>query len=302
MLSKIVTDIRTNWAISDRERDEGLTTPEDITRHDDISYGPYGEWNLLDIYHKKDVNTCQPTIVNIHGGGWVYGTKEIYQFYCMSLAQRGFTVVNFNYRLAPENKYPAALEDINSVFCFLKEHGKEYYVDTENLLVVGDSAGGQLASHYLTIFTNPEFAKLFTFQTPDVKVRAVALNCGVYDTRNCVDTEVDEYLLEYIDKEKLTKDMWESLDTIKYMTSDFPPAFVMSAYHDFLVADAEPMYRHLQSLSVPCELRIYGSKEQEEIAHVFHVNIRLPEAGKCNDEECEFFKRFVGCKPMTKNV
>lgn len=302
MLSKIVTDIRTNWAISDRERDEGLTTPEDITRHDDISYGPYGEWNLLDIYHKKDVNTCQPTIVNIHGGGWVYGNKEIYQFYCMSLAQRGFTVVNFNYRLAPENKYPAALEDINSVFCFLKEHGKEYYVDTENLLVVGDSAGGQLASHYLTILTNPEFAKLFTFQTPDVKVRAVALNCGVYDTRNCVDTEVDEYLLEYIDKEKLTKDMWESLDTIKYMTPDFPPAFVMSAYHDSLVANAEPMYRHLQSLSIPCELRIYGSKEQEEIAHVFHVNIKLPEAGKCNDEECEFFKRFVGCKPMTKNV
>lgn len=302
MLSKIVTDIRTNWAISDRERDEGLTTPEDITRHDDISYGPYGEWNLLDIYHKKDVNTCQPTIVNIHGGGWVYGTKEIYQFYCMSLAQRGFTVVNFNYRLAPENKYPAALEDINSVFCFLKEHGKEYYVDTENLLVVGDSAGGQLASHYLTIFTNPEFAKLFTFQTPDVKVRAVALNCGVYDTKNCVDTGVDEYLLEYVDKEKLTKDMWESLDTIKYMTSDFPPAFVMSAYHDFLVANAEPMYRHLQSLSIPCELRIYGSKEQEEIAHVFHVNIKLPEAGKCNDEECEFFRRFVGCKPMTKNV
>ena len=61
MLSKIVTDIRTNWAISDRERDEGLTTPEDITRHDDISYGPYGEWNLLDIYHKKDRRATMPT-------------------------------------------------------------------------------------------------------------------------------------------------------------------------------------------------------------------------------------------------
>lgn len=302
MLSRIVTDLRKNWAIIDRERDEGLTTPEDITRHDDISYGPYDKWNLLDIYHKKDVNTSQPTIVNIHGGAWVYGTKEVYQFYCMSLAQRGFTVVNINYRLAPENKYPAALKDINSVFCFLKEHGKKYYVDTENLFVVGDSAGGQLASHYLTIFTNPEFAKLFSFQVPDVKVRAVALNCGVYDTKNCVDAGVDEYLLEYVDKEKLTKDMWESLDTIKYMTPDFPPAFVMSAYHDFLVANAEPMYRHLQSLSIPCELRIYGSKEQEEIAHVFHVNIRLPESKKCNDEECEFFGRFVTCKQKTKNV
>ena len=302
MLSRIVTDLRKNWAIIDRERDGGLTTPENITRHDDISYGPYGEWNLLDIYHKKDVNTCQPTIVNIHGGGWVYGNKEIYQFYCMSLAQRGFTVVNFNYRLAPENKYPAALEDINSVLCFLREHGKEYYVDTENLLVVGDSAGGQLASHYLTILTNPEFAKLFSFQTPDVKVRAVALNCGVYDARKCAQTEGDEYFHEYIGKEKLTKELLESLDTIKYMTSGFPPTFVMSAYHDFLVTNAEPMYHHLQSLSIPCELRIYGSKEQKEIAHVFHVNIKLPEARKCNDEECEFFGRFVACKSKLKNV
>lgn len=293
MLSKIVTDIRTNWAISDRERDEGLTTPEDIARYDDISYGSYGEWNLLDIYHKKDVKACQPTIVNIHGGGWVYGNKEIYQYYCMSLSQRGFTVVNFNYRLAPENKYPAALQDINRVFWFLKEHGKEYYVDTENLFVVGDSAGGQLASQYLTILTNPEFAKLFAFQTPDVRVRAAALNCGVYDTRNYIATGADEYLLEYVDKEKLSEDMLEGLDTIKYMTSDFPPAFVMSAYYDFAVANAEPMYRHLQSLSVPCELKIYGSKEQEEIAHVFHVNIKLPEAEKCNDEECAFFRRFV---------
>lgn len=304
MLSRIVTDIRTNWAVSDKKRDEGLTTPEDVIRHDDISYGPYGKWNLLDIYHKKEVNACQPAIVSIHGGAWVYGTKEIYQYYCMSLAQRGFTVVNFNYRLAPENKYPAALEDINRVFCFLKEQGKEYYVDTDNLFVVGDSAGAQLASQYLTIFTNPEFARLFDFRTPDVRVRAAALNCGLYDTRKCAEFQLDEYFLEYTGRELsgAAGNILESLDTIKYMTPDFPPAFVMSAYHDYLLANAEPMYRHLQSLSVPCELRIYGGKEQEEIAHVFHVNGKLEEAKKCNDEECAFFRRFAACKQKAKNV
>lgn len=141
VLSKAVQKIRTEWAISDAKRDEGLTTPDNMVRHDNISYGSYGEWNLMDIYYTKEVSAPQPVIINIHGGGWVYGNKEIYQFYCMSLAQRGFTVVNFNYRLAPENRYPAALEDINSVFCFLKEEGAKYMADIHNVFVVGDSAG-----------------------------------------------------------------------------------------------------------------------------------------------------------------
>lgn len=297
MVSRAVADIRKNWAESDRKRDEGLTTPENIVRHDNISYGPYGDANLLDIYYTEDTVKKQPAIVNIHGGAWVYGSKEIYQFYCMGLAQRGFTVVNINYRLAPENKYPAALEDINRVFCFLKEKGEEYFVDTDNLFVAGDSAGGQLASHYLAIFTNPEFAKLFMFKTPDVTIRAAALNCGLYDARKCAEYGLDEPFLEYIGKAEWEKsgkgeEIMESLDTMKYLTGDFPPSFIMSAYHDFLLENAQPMYEKLTGLGVPCEIKIYGSKEQEEIAHVFHVNCKLEEAAKCNDDECAFFKKF----------
>ena len=74
----------------------------------------------------------------------------------MRLAQRGFTFVNFNYRLAPEYKYPTALEDINQVFLFIRDHAEEYAIDTNNIFVVGDSAGAQLATQYLIICTNPE--------------------------------------------------------------------------------------------------------------------------------------------------
>ena len=163
MISEVVRDIRINWKISDDKRDEGLTTPEDIIRFDNISYGPYGDANLLDIYHQKKVTKPQKTIISIHGGGWVYGSKEQYQFYGMRLAQRGFTFVNFNYRLAPEYKYPTALEDINQVFLFIRDHAEEYAIDTNNIFVVGDSAGAQLATQYLIICTNPEYAKHFTF-------------------------------------------------------------------------------------------------------------------------------------------
>lgn len=298
VISKAVQDIRTNWAISDAERDEGLTTPEDIKRYDNISYGPHDVWNLLDIYHQKDVTGPMPVIVNIHGGGWVYGNKEIYQFYCMNLAQRGFTVVNFNYRLAPEVKYPAPLEDINGVMTFIKEHAKEYYMDTDNVFVVGDSAGGQLASQYLTIYSNPDYAAFFDFEVPDIKIRAAGLNCGLYDVKKSIEVGLEERIKDYVGEENYSKvlgkgTVLESLDVVGNITKDFVPSFVMSAVNDFLVAHAEPMYKHLKNLGVDCDMKIYGSKEQEEVAHVFHVNIKLEEARKCNDDECAFFRKHM---------
>lgn len=295
-LSEKVMDIRVNWAISDAKRDEGLTTPEDIRRFDNIAYGPYGDENLLDIYVQKSVGTPRPTIVNIHGGGWVYGKKEIYQFYCMSLAQRGFTVVNINYRLAPENRFPAAVEDINRVMEFLEKEGAQYFADKKRLILVGDSAGGQLVSHYAAILTNPEFAKKFAFAVPKVTVKAVGLNCGTYDGRAmAADPEKDELFLEYLGcvGKKAPEELADLVDTLKYMTGNFPPAYVMSAVNDFLAPAVEPMYQHLKKLGVPCEQKIYGSKEEKEIAHVFHVNCKLREAQKCNDDECAFFRRFV---------
>lgn len=294
-LSEQVLDIRTNWAISDAKRDEGLTTPDDIKRFDDISYGPYGDANLMDIYVNQSATSLQPTIFNIHGGGWVYGSKEIYQFYCMSLAQRGFTVVNINYRLAPENRFPAALVDINGALNYVAEHGEEYFIDKDRMVLIGDSAGAQLASHYSTIFTNPDLNKLFGFDLPDITIKALGLNCGSYDGRNMILDGIETLFLEYIDAidKEATEETMEKLDTLKYLTDKFPPAFIMSAQNDFLLPKAEPMYKFLKSKGVPCEMKIYGRKEQEEIAHVFHVNIRLHEATECNDDECDFFRKYV---------
>lgn len=294
-ISENVKNIRINWALGDKERDEGLTTPDDIKRFDDISYGPYGTENLLDIYVMKNVTKPGPTIVNIHGGGWVYGSKEVYQFYCMSLAQRGFTVVNINYRLAPETLFPGAVEDINAAITFLEKEGYKYYVDKDRLVLVGDSAGGQLVSHYATILTNPEFAAKFDFKTPDVTVKAVGLNCGAYFTRDMATNRDDDVFLEYLGcvEKEVPEELIDRVDTIKYMTSDFPPAFVMSTECDFLLHMAAPMAEHLKSLSVPYELKIYGAKDRPEIGHVFHVNCRLEEAKICNDEEAEFFSKYV---------
>lgn len=96
-MSKASDFVRTNFKAGDDIRDAGLATPEDIIRYDDIVYGVDPKWQSLDVYRPKAAEGQKlPVIVSVHGGGWVYGDKERYQFYCMSLAQRGFAVVNFS--------------------------------------------------------------------------------------------------------------------------------------------------------------------------------------------------------------
>lgn len=284
-------EMRRSMAENDAKRDAGLVPPENIERRLDIKYGPYDE-NLLDVYYLKGTDKPLPVIVSIHGGGWVYGDKELYSHYCMRLAQRGFSVVNFTYRLAPENKYPAPLEDSCAVFHWIMENAGDYFLDTKNIFVLGDSAGGQLCHQMCTIATSPKYAELFSFKLPEnLKINACALNCGVYIIGAPKYGKVPDAYSAYLPENY--KEMLPQFKVMKNMTSDFPPAFVMSAYYDFLKIMAKPMYRKLKRLGVDTELHIYGKKGEKHMGHVFHVNCYLDEAVVCNDDECNFFRRYI---------
>lgn len=298
--NKAVDEIRMNFFLGDRIRDAGLLIPVGIESLEDISYGPYGTWNLLDVYRKeclKGHHGLQPVIVNMHGGGWAYGDKELYKYYCCDLANRGFTVVNYNYRLTPEYHFPASMEDTAAVFRWIAEHALEYELDVNNVFVVGDSAGGQMASMFLTLMTSPEYRKLFDIDIPydKVTVRGVGLNCGVYDVKAELEAGGEDLFATYLgeafknDREKVL----EQVNAVGYITKDFPPAYVMTAANDFLKDLAEPMADLLASQGVEVECHLYGEEKQAYMGHVFHCNLRLKEAILCNDDECEFFKEHI---------
>ncbi len=269
---------RLMFGISDRQRDCGLTTPETVLRIDDQRYGD-DPMQVFDVYCPKGTTGALPTIVSIHGGGYTYGDKNVYQYYCMSLAERGFTVVNFSYRLAPRHKYPAPIEDTNALMTYVLAHAEQYHIDPNNIFFVGDSAGGQLNAQYCTAVTNPAYAERLRLVIPAFTLRATALNCGVYD-KNDITSSMQYYLANEQDADEL--------DLFPYITADFPPAFVMSATGDLCLPFAKPMHDFLQAQGVESELHIYGD-ENEKPPHVFHVNIKTALAARCNDEECAFF-------------
>ena len=295
LIQKIAANkIRKEFGGFDKKRDEGQTTPSDIKRFDNIKYGDdpkWPQWQLLDVYRPKDVEGKLPVIVSVHGGGWVYGNKDVYQFYCMKLAQRGFAVVNFSYRLAPEEIFPAAIEDTEKVFNWICNNADQYGLDLNNVFAVGDSAGAHLLSLYASAVSNDEYAKNYPFiQKKNLTLRGVALNCGKYKLKVPGDDKNITLLVKGYLPHHGTDEELDMVDGSAHVTKNFPPAFVMTCNGDFLYSQADYMTKALETAGVQYEYHCYGTDEKP-LWHVFHCDPKLEEAVVCNDEECAFFKK-----------
>jgi len=292
-MSQISEMIRKDFKKGDDIRDAGLTTPEDILRYDDIPYGPDPAWQSLDVYRPKTADGEKlPVIVSVHGGGWVYGDKERYQFYCMSLAQRGFAVVNFTYRLAPEHKFPAPLEDTNSVFSWVLANGEQYGLDTAHVFAVGDSAGAHILGLYANVCANPQYAAGYSFRPPEgFRPAAIALNCGVYHIDTSKQDLTTALMGDFLPDQGSPQEL-ERIDVTRHITDGYPPVFCMTCTGDFLKDQAQILTAKLLAENVPFVCRFYGDKENQ-LPHVFHCNVRSEDAKRCNDEECGFFRQFL---------
>lgn len=97
--------------------------------------------------YSPTIGTPLPTLLYFHGGGWVVGSLDSHDRLCRALANAsGFHVISVDYRLAPEHKYPAAVEDAEAAYLYIREHAHEFDVAETQIYVGGDSAGGNLSA------------------------------------------------------------------------------------------------------------------------------------------------------------
>ncbi|MCR5230241.1 MAG: alpha/beta hydrolase [Solobacterium sp.] len=294
-MSYISETLRTRFGETDTLRDKGLTTPGDIQRFDNIVYGEDPVSQILDVYRPKNETGLLPVIVSVHGGGWVYGDKERYQFYCMNLAQRGFAVINFTYRLAPEHKFPCGLEDTCRTFEWAGKHASEYGFDMDHLFAAGDSAGANLLELYCAACINTDYRSRLAFPVKDYYLpKAVALNCGVHVITVSEDPD-DRFntllMADYLEG-KGTAGELRMVNISDVITKDFPPAYIMTAEEDFLKFQLPAVVGMFLKNNIPFTAKCFTSSS-EKLGHVFHLNIRSEAARLCNDEECAFFRSFL---------
>ena len=95
----------------------------------------------------RQANGLAPCLVFFHGGGWVIGDLDSHDVVCRKLADAGeLIVISVDYRLAPEHKFPAAVDDAIAATAWIATQAKQLGIDAARLMVGGDSAGGNLAA------------------------------------------------------------------------------------------------------------------------------------------------------------
>jgi gluconolactonase len=119
--------------------------PDTVKAELDITYGKTPEQELkLDIYRPKSGGDKLPACVLVHGGGWTGGNKEKFRPLAIALAEKGYVVVNIEYRLAPAAKYPAGVQDCSLAVRWVRANAKRFGLDPQRIGAWGGSAGGHL--------------------------------------------------------------------------------------------------------------------------------------------------------------
>lgn len=210
----------------------------------------------LDIYRPRDRRTGCPTLLQIHGGAWILGSKNEQGIPLMTqMASRGWVCVSVDYRLSPHATFPDHLIDLKRALRWIREHGVEYGANPDFIAVTGGSAGGHLASLVALTANDPSLQP--GFEDVDTSVRACVPFYGVYDFTDRHGVYRHRGLAELLEKRVMKAalhedpDAYEKASPLSRVHADAPPFFVIHGDKDTLVpvAEARNFFRSLKELS-----------------------------------------------------
>lgn len=205
-----------------------------------ITYLTASNWDAkLDVYTPANPAGPVPTVVFIHGGGWVGGTKEGSVLHILPYLEMGFAVVNVEYRLGRVALAPAAVEDCRCALRWVIRNAKQNNFDISKLIVTGHSAGGHLA---LTTGMLTDAAGLDR-QCPGteaLKVAAIINWYGITDVGDLLDgPNMKTYAVQWLGSLENRYDIAKRVSPLNYVRAGLPP--ILTIHGD---ADPTVPYQH----------------------------------------------------------
>lgn len=214
-----------------------------------------------------------PVLVDVHGGGWITGDKHWRRGLNRAFADMGLCVISPNYGLSPRFKYPECVKHLFACFKWICDHAEERRLDLDNVLITGDSAGGQLACLVLAIQNNAEVkARIGAVDSP-LRFKGGMLVCGAYDpdsmAKNILSNKLFLEMTGYGRKHLREFKDYDLMNPVNFVDKDFP-ADVMVAYgrfDAFVGGNEKILFKRLNELGIP--YREYRAKGAGE--HCFHL-------------------------------
>lgn len=236
-----------------------------------ITYLTANNWEAkLDVYVPRSAGP-HPTVLHIHGGGWVGGSRESTMLRALPYLEMGLAVVNISYRLGRVSPAPAAVEDCLCALRWVIRHAKEYGFDVNRIVTTGYSAGGHLA---LTTGMIPASAGMDRQcpGTEPLKVAAIVNWYGITDVADLLEgANMKPYAVEWLGSRPDRIDAAKRLSPLAYVRKDLPPIVTIHG-------DADPTVPYAQATRLHRALQQAGAaSELVTIPNGRHGNFPMPE-------------------------
>ncbi len=228
-----------------------------------FTYKTLPEKKLNIDFYSSTTTSKSPCVIVIHGGSWREGDSKQLPALNSYLANKGYHVAAINYRLAPNYKSPAPVEDVQSVINYLTTNAQKLNIDTSNFVLIGRSAGGQIALCAAYTFNNKNIKGVVSFYAPADMVWGgkIKVNSWVLNTNKVF----NEYLGGTIDE---VPEKFKESSACEFVTKTSTPTLIIHGEHDAMVA-----YEH--------SVRLNKKLSQNNVQHYF---LNLP----CATHGCDY--------------
>lgn len=272
----------------------------------DVAYRDGGHpLNLLDVWRPKGAAGPLPVVIYIHGGGFRFLSKDTHWIFALIYARRGYLVFNIDYRLAPGNPFPAAVDDVCAAYRWVVENAHRYGGDPRRLVVAGESAGANLSTVLALAAVEPRpepFARA-VYDT-GVVPRAVVPACGIHQVSaperralksRFIYDRIAEVTDAYLGGVRLPDpgaldlvDTVAALERAKSFARPLPAFYVPCGTWDVLLEDSQQLVAALQRHGATVGYRWF-----EREFHAFHGFVPMPNALRCWRETFDFLSQHV---------
>lgn len=207
----------------------------------DVVYGSANNTPLkLDIWYPRDNSNPTPTVVYIHGGGWIFGSKEGAVYQLLPYLERGWRVVNVEYRMAGNSLAPGSVEDTRCALRWIYRNAAQWKFDTSKIILTGHSAGGHLSliTGMLpdgTALDNRCYADAKYGDVP-MKVAAIVNWYGISDVNDLIKgPNVKNYAVMWMGSLPNADEVARSVSPLTYVRTGLPPIITIHGDKDDVV-------------------------------------------------------------------
>jgi acetyl esterase/lipase len=217
----------------------------------------------LDVISARDTSHPRPTLVYIHGGGWILATKDGSALRLLPFLTKGMNVVNVDYRLASVSLAPAAVEDCRCALRWVYQNAKEYGFDLNHLIVNGHSAGGHLSLMTGMLTSDAGFDNECA-GPENLRVSAIVNFYGITDAADLIEGPNQRtWAMMWFGSLRDRLELAQRLSPLTYVRPGLPPIFTVHGDADDVVPydQAVRLQKALDAAGVPNELyTVKGAK------------------------------------------